>query len=112
MPRGGRPLVMAKAMAAWRILFTAAFARSVSTLSCVTSVPSTSARRSLIGITLRADARSLSPRYLQSAATPVHNAAVLVWCSMKVFYRLSFSSIAEDYADEGNAEFGLRRIQT
>ena len=45
MPRGGRPLVMASAMPASCSSRAAAFAASVSTLSSVTSVPSTSARR-------------------------------------------------------------------
>src|SRR5690348_6794833 len=48
MPRGGRPLVMAKSIPASRSLATAATARSVRTLSWVTSVPSTSARSSRI----------------------------------------------------------------
>ena len=43
IPRGGRPLVMAKRMPASRRLCTAAIARSVRTFSCVTRVPSTSA---------------------------------------------------------------------
>ena len=48
MPRGGRPLVIAKAMPAACSAFTAARARGVSTFSAVTSVPSTSARTSEI----------------------------------------------------------------
>src|SRR5215471_10375280 len=48
MPRGGRPLVIAKSIPACLSFPTAAMARSVRTLSWVTSVPSTSARRSLI----------------------------------------------------------------
>jgi hypothetical protein len=42
MPRGGRPLVIAKAMPARSSSFTAARARGVSNLSAVTRVPSTS----------------------------------------------------------------------
>src|SRR5580658_2503593 len=49
MPRGGRPLVMAKSIPACLSFATAATARSVSTLSWVTSVPSTSARNSRMG---------------------------------------------------------------
>ena len=49
MPRGGRPLVTANVIPASRSLPTAAIARSVRTLSFVTSVPSTSASISLIG---------------------------------------------------------------
>ena len=48
MPRGGRPLVIAKAIPAASSAFTAATARDVSTFSAVTSVPSTSARTSEI----------------------------------------------------------------
>ena len=48
MPRGGRPLVIAKAMPAACSAFTAAAARGVSTFSAVTRVPSTSARTSEI----------------------------------------------------------------
>ncbi len=48
MPRGGRPLVIAKAMPAACNAFTAATARGVSTFSAVTRVPSTSARTSEI----------------------------------------------------------------
>ena len=44
MPRGGRPLVTAKSIPACFSFPTAAMARSVRTLSWVTSVPSTSAR--------------------------------------------------------------------
>ena len=50
MPRGGRPLVMAKRTPAWRRLRTAATASSVRTFSWVTSVPSTSARKSRMGV--------------------------------------------------------------
>src|SRR5579864_7847345 len=49
MPRGGRPLVMAKRIPACLRFATAAMARSVRTLSWVTSVPSTSARNSRMG---------------------------------------------------------------
>ena len=49
MPRGGRPLVRAKSTPAWRRLRTAATASSVRTLSWVTSVPSTSARKRRMG---------------------------------------------------------------
>ena len=55
MPRGGRPLVMAKAMPAVWSAFTAAAARGVSTFSAVTRVPSTSARTREIFETARAD---------------------------------------------------------
>ena len=48
MPRGGRPLVMAKSIPAICSALTAARARDVSTFSAVTSVPSTSARTSEI----------------------------------------------------------------
>jgi len=48
MPRGGRPLVIAKWISAACSAFTAALARDVSTFSAVTSVPSTSARTSEI----------------------------------------------------------------
>ncbi len=48
MPRGGRPLVIAKPMPAPCRACTAAAARRVSTLSAVTSVPSTSASTSEI----------------------------------------------------------------
>src|SRR5579872_1135968 len=48
MPRGGRPLVMAKRMPTSPRRRTAACARSVSTLSSVTRVPSTSASTSEI----------------------------------------------------------------
>src|ERR1700744_705137 len=48
MPRGGRPLVKASVTPALRNSCAAAIACSVSTLSCVTSVPSTSASSSLI----------------------------------------------------------------
>ena len=48
MPWGGRPLVMANLMPARRKSRTRAMARSVSTFSLVTSVPSTSARKSLM----------------------------------------------------------------
>src|SRR5215470_3966881 len=48
MPRGGRPLVMAKRMPISRSLSTAAWARLVSTFCSLTSVPSTSARTSEI----------------------------------------------------------------
>src|SRR5499425_1956002 len=44
MPRGGRPLVIAKSIPACFSFPAAAMARSVRTLSWVTSVPSTSAR--------------------------------------------------------------------
>ena len=44
MPRGGRPLVIAKTMPAEWSAFTAAPARAVNTFSAVTRVPSTSAR--------------------------------------------------------------------
>src|SRR5215510_10047719 len=44
MPRGGRPLVMAKRMPVSRRCCTAALARFVSTFLSLTSVPSTSAR--------------------------------------------------------------------
>jgi hypothetical protein len=47
MPRGGRPLVIAKITPASRKSRTAAMASSVSTFPCVTSVPSTSASSSL-----------------------------------------------------------------
>src|ERR1700722_8954441 len=46
MPRGGRPLVTAKSIPASFSFPTAVMARSVRTLSWVTSVPSTSARNS------------------------------------------------------------------
>src|ERR1700722_10316503 len=49
MPRGGRPLVMAKSIPACLSFATAAMARSVRTLSWVTSVPSTSARNNRMG---------------------------------------------------------------
>ncbi len=49
MPRGGRPLVTAKRMFAWRRSRTASTAPGVSTFSEVTSVPSTSASISRIG---------------------------------------------------------------
>jgi len=49
MPRGGRPLVIANAIPASPNLATACRVFLVSVLSCVTSVPSTSARTSLIG---------------------------------------------------------------
>src|SRR5262249_28695031 len=48
IPRGGRPLVMAKRMPVSRSLCTAAWARLVSTFCSLTSVPSTSARTSEI----------------------------------------------------------------
>jgi hypothetical protein len=46
MPRGGRPLVIANSILASRNAAIALRARSVSTFSLVTSVPSTSARTS------------------------------------------------------------------
>ena len=70
MPRGGRPLVIAKAMpAVWRA-FTAAPARGVSTFSAVTSVPSTSARTSEIFDAARAGStmRDLLPSPPQPAS--------------------------------------------
>ncbi len=55
MPFGGRPLVTAKRMPAARSFWTAAIARSVSTLSFVTSVPSTSASmRRIFGLVTQA----------------------------------------------------------
>ena len=48
MPRGGRPLVTANLMPALSSAATAAMARSVRTLSLVTTVPSTSASSSEI----------------------------------------------------------------
>src|SRR6202007_2801357 len=49
IPRGGRPLVMLNSIPACRRCETALAARSVSTFSCVTSVPSTSAIPMRIG---------------------------------------------------------------
>jgi hypothetical protein len=46
IPRGGRPLVMAKPTPAARNSLTAAVAAAVNTLSRVSSAPSTSARKS------------------------------------------------------------------
>jgi hypothetical protein len=50
MPRGGRPLVIANRIPASPSLRTALMARSVRTLSGVTSVPSTSARSSRMAL--------------------------------------------------------------
>src|SRR5262245_23733246 len=63
IPFGGRPLVMAKRMPDSRSRSTARRARSVSTLSCVTSVPSTSARSSEIlgGLIIGVPPASMSP---------------------------------------------------
>ena len=53
IPRGGRPLVIANAIPARCNFLTASRAREVSTLSLVTSVPSTSATRSLTSAMMR-----------------------------------------------------------
>jgi hypothetical protein len=50
MPNGGRPLVIANTIPRSRRRCTAPSARSVSTLSLVTSVPSTSASTAEIGL--------------------------------------------------------------
>src|ERR1700678_4072106 len=68
MPRGGRPLVIAKRIPASPSLRTASTARSVRTLSGVTSVPSTSARTSLMLLSLLF---KRSPRVLRLAVPPV-----------------------------------------
>ncbi len=56
MPRGGRPLVMAKSTPCASSACTASTARGVSSFSFVTSVPSTSARRSRMGLSVMAGA--------------------------------------------------------
>jgi len=55
---GGRPLVMAKAMPALARACTLVMARGVSTFSWVTSVPSTSARTRLMGLTAQSNPRT------------------------------------------------------
>ena len=74
MPRGGRPLVIAKSIPAARSRATASQARAVRTLSSVTSVPSTSHTSSLIGFIC---ASALSSRAPASSRPTVSSGATV-----------------------------------
>src|SRR5215470_13030052 len=72
MPRGGRPLVTLNAIPSCCRFDTASAARFVSTFSCVTSVPSTSAITIRIGFA----GRSFFDAILQSFLTLLHRTRI------------------------------------